>query len=52
MRAPSPPATLVRSARPNGAGAMPSVMRPITNPGRTTNRCTPRAVQGVGEARC
>src|SRR5215212_410477 len=25
----------------NGAGAMPSVMRPITNPGRTTSRCTP-----------
>ena len=34
----------------NGAGVMPSVMRPITNPGRTTNRCTPDAVQGVGEA--
>ena len=25
----------------NGAGVMPSVMRPITNPGRTTSRCTP-----------
>lgn len=25
----------------NGAGSMPSVIRPITNPGRTINSCTP-----------
>ena len=34
----------------NGAGLMPSVIRPMTNPGRTSSRWTPEPVEGVGEA--